>query len=158
CGPAHRDLPDSVGTVPLRLVRPDRPLARADAANAALDAARGAWLNLLDDDDALLPTHVTTLRRALAAHAGALLAYGRSHAIDDVAGGRGVFGTKFRPWRQLDTGFLHSQAALFSRELVDAGVRFDPQFDILEDMDFFVQCAQHAAPLFVDAITSSSYR
>lgn len=157
-GPAHRELPPFAGRVPLQQVRSPRPLARAEAANAAIDAASGQWLNLLDDDDAFLPNHVATLRHALAADPQALLAYARSLSLDERAGTRSEFGAKFKPWRQLDTGFFHSQSALFARALVDAGARFDPRFDILEDMDFFVQCAQRTAPLFVDRITSLSYR
>ena len=33
--------------------------------------------------------------------------------------------------------------SLFSRELVSRGCRFDESLDILQDWDFFIQCAQH---------------
>ena len=29
---------------------------------------------------------------------------------------------------------------MFARSLIDQGVRFDPRFNILEDMDFWIQC------------------
>src|SRR6185503_8403694 len=61
CGPRHRALPETWRGRPLRMVVPPEPLDRARAANAALDAARGEWLNFLDDDDELLPRHVSTL-------------------------------------------------------------------------------------------------
>jgi glycosyltransferase involved in cell wall biosynthesis len=60
---AHRALPDRCGASPLRLVRAAHPLARADAANAALDAARGDWLDLLDDDGELMSPLVASLLR-----------------------------------------------------------------------------------------------
>src|SRR3954468_20155678 len=129
CGARHRDLPDMCGAFPLRLIRSNVPLARAAAANTALDAAQGVWLNLLDDDDALLPEHVSALLHTLAKETGARLAYACSWSLD-AAGNRVEFGAKFKPWRQLDTGFFHSQAALFARELVDEGARFDTRFDI----------------------------
>jgi len=157
CGARHRDLPETCGAFPLRLVRSAMPLARAAAANAALDAARGSWLNLLDDDDALLPDHIGALLRAIDQQPGARLAHARSSSVD-AAGHRVDFGAKFRPWRQLDTGFFHSQAALFAHSLVSDGVRFDTRFDILEDMDFFVQCAQRTPFAFLDRVTSVSYR
>ncbi|MGE5617041.1 MAG: glycosyltransferase, partial [Bacillota bacterium] len=51
CGPSHRELPDRCGAYPLRLVRSDRRLQRASAANAGIDAAAadGGWITLLDD-------------------------------------------------------------------------------------------------------------
>jgi glycosyltransferase involved in cell wall biosynthesis len=157
CGARHRELPTTCGAFPLRLIRSEMPLRRAAAANAALDAARGEWLNLLDDDDVFLPEHIGTLHAALAQHPQAQLAYARSLAID-ASGACTETGTKFKRWRHLDTPFFHSQAALFSRQLIEAGVRFDTRFDILEDMDFFVQCAQRTPFVFVERVTSISYR
>ena len=60
CGAGHRALPATFEGRALRLIASTRPLARAEAANAALEAARGAWLNFLDDDDELLPDHLST--------------------------------------------------------------------------------------------------
>lgn len=156
-GAAHRELPDRCGSFPLRLIRPERPLTRAEAANAALDAAQGEWLNFLDDDDELLPAHVGTLQRALAANPDYRLVHSCSE--DRTVEGRFVrlHGGRFRPWRQLDTGFFHPHCAMFARSLIDEGARFDPSFDILEDMDFFVQCAQKTRFAFVPQPTARYY-
>ena len=156
-GDAHRDLPPSCGAFPLRLVRSHLKLQRADAANAALDAANGEWLNFLDDDDELLPHHVSTMRAALDANPHARLAHSQSE--DVTAHGRFVryHGVVFKPWRQLDTGFFHPHCAMFSRSLLDDGARFDARFEILEDMDFFVQCAQHTPFAFVTQPTTRYY-
>jgi hypothetical protein len=153
----HRALPERCGAFPLRLVRASRPLARADAANAALDAARGEWLNFLDDDDELLPSHVSRLLAALAAEPRFRLAHSASE--DRGADGRvlGRYGGRFKPWRQLDTGFFRPHCALFARSLVDDGARFDPAFEILEDMDFFIQCAARTPFLFVEEVTTRYY-
>jgi len=154
CGPAHRALPARCGAHPLRLLRPARALPRAEAANAALDAARGEWLNLLDDDDEFLPGHVAGLVQAAQAAGDARLVHSRSE--DCAADGRvlGLHGGAFRPWRQLDTGFFRLHCALFARSLVEQGARFDPRFDVLEDMDFFVQCAQRTRFAFLDRVTA----
>lgn len=156
CGDAHRDLPARCGTHPLRLLRLGRALPRAEAANAALDAAGGEWLNLLDDDDAFLPGHVRTLVDAAAAGDARLV---HSQSEDCAADGRAlrVHGSAFRPWRQLDTGFFRLHCALFARSLVEQGARFDAHFDILEDMDFFVQCAQRTRFAFVERVTARYY-
>jgi hypothetical protein len=154
---AHRELPDRCGPFPLRLVRASHPLARAEAANAALDAALGAWLNFLDDDDELLPSHVARLRAALDGEPGFRLAHSASE--DRSADGRvlGRYGGRFKPWRQLDTGFFRPHCAMFARSLVDEGARFDPAFEILEDMDFFIQCAALTPFLFVEEATTRYY-
>ena len=158
CGPAHRDLPSACGRFPLRLIRTNRPLQRAEAANSALDAARGELLNLLDDDDTFLPHHVSSLHSAMANSEGARLSHARSLSVGESAHGPSEFGARFKPWRQLDSFFFHSQAALFARSLVLEGARFDPQFEILEDHDFFVQCAQLTRFVYLERVTCVSYR
>jgi glycosyltransferase involved in cell wall biosynthesis len=144
CGALHRDLPADWQGVPLRLVRSARRLPRADAANAALDAARGDWLNLLDDDDELLPNHVETLLSASRDPAVRLL-YSSARVVD--AEGRvvalsGKAGTHMQLFFQ---NRCQPVAALFQRSLVAEGARFDPAFDVLEDQDFFVACAVRTA-------------
>lgn len=156
-GASHRDLPETCGPFPLKLRRSNFPLPRAEAANAGLDAARGDWINLLDDDDVFLPDHASSLMRALSENPDARLAYARSLSIENE-NRRSEFGSPFKFWRQLDTGFFHSQAAMFARSLLDQGARFDPAFAILEDMDFFVQCAQLTRFIYLERITSMSYR
>jgi hypothetical protein len=157
CGSAHRELPPQCGAFPLRMVCPERALPRAEAANAALDAAHGEWLNLLDDDDEFLPDHVGALRAAASADSNARLVHSMSE--DCAADGRvlHLHGRRFKPWRQLDTGFFHPHCALFARSLLDQGVRFDPRFAILEDMDFFIQCAQRTPFAFLDRVTARYY-
>jgi glycosyltransferase involved in cell wall biosynthesis len=153
----HRELPDRCGAFPLRLVSTAKPLARAEAANVALESARGDWLNFLDDDDELLPMHVSTLRAALDANPPARLA----HSITEDVGADGTLlgrhGARFKPWRQLDTGFFRPHCAMFAVSLLDDGVAFDPRFEILEDMDFFVQCAAKTPFVFVPEVTTRSH-
>lgn len=152
--PAHRALPETCGAYPLRFVPTVRPLKRAEAANVALEAARGDWFNFLDDDDELLPNHVSRLRAALEAEPEFRLAHAISQDID--ADGRTValHGGRFKPWRQLDTGFFRPCAAMFASTLLDDGAMFDARFEILEDMDFFVQCAALTPFLFVGEVTT----
>jgi glycosyltransferase involved in cell wall biosynthesis len=153
----HRDLPDTCGAFSLRLVRSARPLARAEAANVALEAARGEWFNFLDDDDELLPMHVSRLRAALDANAGARLAHAVSEDRTAERTHVGYHGGPFKPWRQLDTGFFRPHCAMFASSLLDDGAYFDPRFEILEDMDFFIQCAQRTRFVFVEDVTTRYY-
>jgi len=154
CGRAHRSLPDTCRGRPLRLVVPeDGPrLPRADAANLALESARGEWLNFLDDDDELLPQHLVTLLST--PHAGERVVYSRTRVVD--AGGK-VLGYVSHAGNHVQL-YFHSRATtcatLLHRSLVEEGVRFDPAFAVHEDHDFQVNCATRTAFRFVDAVTS----
>jgi glycosyltransferase involved in cell wall biosynthesis len=153
----HRDLPERCGAFPLRLVRSTRQLARAEAANVALEAARGDWFNFLDDDDELLRMHVSRLRAALDANPGVRLAHSISEDVTVLGARVGLHGGRFRPWRQLDTGFFRPHCAMFASSLLDDGAYFDARFEILEDMDFFIQCAQRTPFVFVEEVTTRYY-
>ena len=156
CGPSHRELPDRCGTHPLRLLRSDRRLPRPNAANAGIDAAArdGGWITLLDDDDEFLPEQVTMLQEALRAQPEARLAHGQSLEVDANGAPLKVYGGAFIPWKQLDCGFFQLGACVFSSTLVDEGARFDENLDILEDLEFFVQCAQRTRFVFVPKVVS----
>jgi len=154
CGGRHRALPETWKGRSLRLVRPqpDRLLPRPEAANAALEAARGEWLNFLDDDDELLPQHVATLLAAPRAR-GARVVYSRARVVD--AGGKplGRVGFASFPVQLYYQNRSHPAATLFHRSLVDEGVRFDPEFPVYEDHDFAINCATRCDFQFVDATT-----
>ena len=156
CGLRHRSLPERIGPHVLRMVVPNSPLPRADACNAALDAAHGEWLNFLDDDDELLDGHVFALRRALDANPDARFAHAQTIMIA-TDGTTRILGAPFQAWRQLDGGSFQFAGVMFARSLITDGVRVDPRFEIFEDLDFFVQCAQRTRFVFVPMVTSRWY-
>lgn len=155
CGFAHRTLPDEYRGRPLRLVfgDEDRRLPRPEAANLALDSARGEWFNFLDDDDEFLPSHIETLMKATRP-LGERVVYSRTRVVDGAGETLGHCG--FASFH----GMFHFQprtipvGTLFRRDLVDEGARFDPAFDLLEDHDFFVNLATRTPFRFVDEITN----
>jgi len=153
CGAAHRALPQEFQGRPLRLVypEPDRRLPRPEAANAALDAAHGEWLNFLDDDDTLFPEHVHTLLAAL--RDDERLVYSRSEVRDEHGKVTGHCGIGGHPVRFYYDNVATPNAVLFARSLVLEGARFDTAFPVYEDYDFFVNCAARSRPRFVDAVT-----
>jgi tetratricopeptide (TPR) repeat protein len=147
CGPGHPALPPSCGPHRLRLVESDRPLPRAAAANAGLDAAHGQWITFLDDDDWVDADHVAGLVAAARAHR-AQVVYGYADAV--FADGRHErVGRPFSLAELYERNYVHLSAALFAAALVRAGWRFDETLDILEDWDFVLQLVQHGAPAFV---------
>lgn len=158
CGHSHRALPSEHRGRPLRLVfgDEDRRLPRPEAANVALDAARGAWLNFLDDDDEFLPHHLETLMTATRPQ-GERVVYSRTRVVDDQGrvlghcGFAGFHAQFYYQSRSTTTG------TLFQRSLVSDGARFDPAFDLLEDHDFFVNLATRTPFRFVDEATNIWY-
>ena len=155
CGRAHKPLPNTILGRPVRLVFPDGDarLLRPQAANACLDAARGEWLSFLDDDDELLPEHLTTLLGAPRPGKERVI-YATTRANDKKGNPTARVG---QPGHHVQL-YFHSRstlcATLVHRSLADEGIRFDPAFPVHEDHDFQIACAQRTQFLFVDAITS----
>lgn len=142
CGPTHPTPPDRAGAHPVRLVPGERPCTRPQAANAGLDAARGDWITFLDDDDVILPAHVSGLVEVRRNAGAAKLVYTLARARF-ANGGEKTVGQPFALHELYERNFIHLSMSLFSRELCALGCRFDESLEILQDWDFFIQCAQH---------------
>ncbi len=139
----------------VRLVKSEKPLARAAAANVALKAAKGELVNFLDDDDELLPHHLTTLCASLENNPpSAKLAYSLTEVVDDNEKFVGIFGEPHVRLELFEWSKFTLMAALFRRDLLEKGVCFDETLPIHEDHDFWLQCAQHTHFRFVDKVTS----
>ena len=139
---AGHPAPPSAGAHPMIFAAsPDR-LSRPRAANRGLDAASGDWITFLDDDDVLLPGHVAGLVAARLDAPDCKLVYvaARARFAD---GGSEPIGQPFALIQLYERNFIHLSMALFARELLTAGCRFDESLDVLQDWDFFIQCAQH---------------
>ena len=134
------------GAVPIRFAASRVPLTRPQAANAGLDAASGDYVTFLDDDDTLLPDHVSGL--VAAAGNGERVVHSYSRAV--FRDGRvEKIGRPVALMQLYERSFIHLSAALVPRALVTGGCRFDPQFDILEDWDWFLSLAQRTRFAFV---------
>ena len=140
-GSDHPALPGRIGAHGLRLVPSAVRLSRPQAANAGLDAARGDWITYLDDDDLLLPGHVAGLVAATHNAQGARLIYtlARGRFAD---GHVESWGRPYALSELYERNFIHLSTALFARSLIAEGCRFDEAFEIMQDWDFFLQCAQ----------------
>jgi len=135
--------PMLTGVEGLRVVCTGRPLTRPQAANAALDAARGELAIFLDDDDLFLPDHLESLVDVLRAHPEAAAAHANAQMV--AHDGRVLF-TYDLPF---DAALLHVRnrhpihTIMFKMALVrDRGCRFDESLQRLEDWDFWLQVAQ----------------
>ena len=142
---AHRD-------VPVRMVRRGR-LARAQAANAGLDAAQGDWIAFLDEDDEIAPDHLAQLA-AVAAVSGKPVAYSQTQLLAADGTPQRVFGGPFSREMLLRSNYLAIHAVLFSRALVLEGCRFDESLETFEDWDFWLQLAHRTAFAFTGKPTA----
>lgn len=140
---SHRKLGDRCGAYPLRLVESGRALPRSEAANVALDAAAGDYLCFLDDDDWFLPDHVAKLATALTQQPTVPAAYSGVQMVDMDGGA--LHQTYDRPFSRvqlLAANYLPIHSILFRRNALQRGCRFDLDFDLYEDWDFWLQVAQ----------------
>ena len=131
----------SARSVDVRIIG-DRPRNRPDAANAAVDVARGDWLIFLDDDDEYEPRHLSALHESLVEAGGARVAYSATRVVDSDGTPRGILAAEFDRMRLFAGNYIQIGAALFSADLVRQGCRFDPALECFQDWDFFIQLAQ----------------
>ena len=133
---------------------------RAQAANLGLQHANGEFIAFLDDDDWLLPEHISRLLVALREAPSAIAAYS---GVDMVRfeDGHEIFMHRFNdPFDALRLGynnFMPIHAVLFRRQAIERGCALDPQLDMFEDWHFWLQLARLGAFVHVDDI-SAKYR
>lgn len=146
-------LPATSPSLSVRLLSKGAHLNRSTAAQFGLDTAHsefpGSWALFLDDDDELLPEHLAKLAGAMQAHPQAVGAHTgvvqvQAAANDDGSleglAERARFDRQFEPWELLAANHLPIHAVLFDASRVcRAAVRFDAQFDVFEDWDFWLQ-------------------
>jgi hypothetical protein len=135
----------------VRVIPTDVWLPRPLAANRGLDAARADLIGFLDEDDWLAPGHVAALVAALAAHPGYALTYSDTviAGAAPVVMSRGYWKLRFQ-----DFPVFTINAALFASHLAASGCRFDPDLDLVEDWDFWLQCAERTDFLHVRGATA----
>lgn len=155
-GRSHRALAGRCGRFDLRMVEADQPLRRSAAANLGLQAARGEFVILLDDDDWLAPAHLEQLVTRLQAEPDAIAAYAGVECLR--ADGRGgfesvrVYNEAYDPVHLMLENTIPLHALLFRRRALAEGCHFDETFDLFEDWDFWLQLSELGPFSHVDSI------
>ncbi len=145
--PSDAILAPAPGDGGLTLLHREPPHGRARALNTGLDAARGRFIAYLDDDDLYLPDHLETLARFLSGSDAYRVAYTDVEQVVQTLGEDGryhgsrrlvVYGQAFDPDRLLSSNYISLIGLM--HEATD--LRFDEEFDILEDWDFLIRLAE----------------
>lgn len=148
-------LPSAHEGFTLNRVDPGRPLARAEAANQALDAARGDWLMFLDDDDEIAPDHVQRLLLALRSQPGACAANAGVQLLQPDGGAGTVLDGPVSGIDLWSANRLPIHAVLFARSLRDEGLRVDESLAVYEDWDFWFQVSRRTRFVHVPGVSAT---
>lgn len=127
------------------VVAPGRHLPRPDAANAGLAAANGSWIGFLDEDDWVESDHVEQLVGAMSSLSSSTSRVIYGDIIVHEADREYVRSVGYWKRKHTYNPIPHINSFLIASSLYKVdGCHFDPDFDLLEDWDFFVQCAEHS--------------
>lgn len=139
----------------LELVTTGAALSRSQAANAGLEAARGKYIQFLDDDDWIDPVHVSQLVSVLESSDEIAAVYSSTQKTNSAGEPLDyVFREGFDPILLMRDNYIPIHAILFDSALLENGCRFDEAFDIYEDWDFWLQLSQHTNFKHIDSVTA----
>jgi glycosyltransferase involved in cell wall biosynthesis len=115
---------------------------RSAAANSGLEAAGGSYLLFLDDDDLLLPDHISRLSKALEENPEFGAVYGDIESLDSEGNSLHIYSQEFNQTLFLAASFLPIHAVLFRRQFIDDGLRFNESLAVYEDWDFWARLSE----------------
>ena len=130
-------------------------MGRPAAANAGLEQAQGDWVMFLDDDDSISPSHIATLLAKAQQRPFPRIVYSGVRGLDAQGREIHLWNLPYTATRLLRGNFLPIHAVLFQRSLLGSDVRFDPNFEIYEDWDFWSQLARKTAFVGTNEITAT---
>jgi len=158
-----RDLAAAVsGGLPVTHVHHDVSRGRAAAANSGLKAAKGLYLNFLDDDDVLYPGHIQTLMRHLlarnesVAYSSVVSAYfsGPAERPENCVNRVVHHNIDFDPERLLFQNYIPIMSVLFHRDVLSRVDGLSTDLDLFEDWDFWIRASRHFTFYHVDEVTA----
>ncbi|MCP4682525.1 MAG: glycosyltransferase [Desulfobacterales bacterium] len=161
-----RDVEDVVNTlagdIPTTYISHEASKGKSAAANTGLKAARGYYLNFLDDDDVFYPDHVETLVSHLLAteekvvYSSVLNVY--FNGPPDMPESRSreelMFDIDFDPDRLLFENYIPVISVMFCRDILSQFKGLSKDFTFLENWDFWIRISRHFTFKHVDRVTA----
>ena len=130
----------------VEIVRGEGRMVRSHAANALLERASSPFALFLDDDDWIEADHIEKLLRRLVQSPAAVLAFSDTRCVRMVENGREVvvreYAEAYSRERLMFENYIPIHAALIRRTEKTRRIKFDSQFDIYEDWDYWIQLQQ----------------
>ncbi len=149
--------------VSLKLVNLPRRRGRSFAANRAFEESSGKYVNFLDDDDILLPEHVSTLVGVLEKQRRRI-AYTACEMVEMEMLPDGTwrqkkevlrrFSTPFDENRILFENFIPFMTLMMDREAFEWVGGVDESFEIYEDWDLIIRLSERYTPLHIPRVTA----
>ncbi|MBW1944717.1 MAG: glycosyltransferase, partial [Deltaproteobacteria bacterium] len=158
-----KDVVDSqAGDTPVIYIAHGKNRGRSAAANTGLNAARGLYLNFLDDDDVFYPDHVETLVRAIlikdvkVVYSGVSNAYyeGPPENPRNCVRKEVLFNRHFDPDLLLFANHIPIMSVLFHQGVFQELEGFSTELDLFEDWDFLIRASRRFSFHHVDKVTA----
>ena len=125
----------------IRVLHHTENIGVAEAFNTGFNAAEGKYLMRLAQDDLLKPAALEELALFLDQHSEIAMVYADMEVIDSDGKVNGFFRTG-DPTDVLKKSARIGLCWMFRREVWDAGYRFDPKYDQVEDFEFWMRVAR----------------
>ena len=158
-----KDVVDSqAGDTPVIYIAHGKNRGRSAAANTGMNAARGLYLNFLDDDDVFYPDHVETLVRAILIKDAKVVYSGVSNAYYEgppenprnCVRKEVLFNRHFDPDLLLFANHIPIMSVLFHRGVFQELEGFSTELDLFEDWDFLIRASRRFSFHHVDKVTA----
>lgn len=158
------DLTECISSAPSKvsLYQLQSSVGRCHAANIGLAKSNGKYIGFLDDDDILYPNHVQSLASALEENEQYIAAYSDTTKAMQEKDGNGKYITinlvpqlcmDYDRKELLKDNYIPILCMLFRADKV-SDIRFDPNFDVIEDWDFWLQLSSKGDFIHIDQNTS----
>ncbi|MBC8418116.1 MAG: PIG-L family deacetylase [Desulfobacterales bacterium] len=150
------------GGIPVTYIAHEKSKGRSAAANSGLKAARGLYLNFLDDDDVFYPDHVETLVSAILSrdekvvYSSVLSAHFSGPAENPENCIKKVVNhdIDFDADRILFQNYIPIMSALFHRDILSKVEGFSEDLTLFEDWDFWIRVSRHFHFHHIDKVTA----